>query len=677
MFILENEKISVTFSEHGTIASLVNKPLGYNMIARPDLWWKIIFADTHCEENLITSLDQKMTASASPDRLTIAYDRLRWRDQELPIQLCFNFELQDDEIHCTAEVHNQAAVELMEVCFPIIGGIAGLSGNPANDSLAWPRMNGMLIRHPVQADFVALSGFPKYHSIDQIKTEITLLYPGGHTAMPWFDLFNADQGLYLASYDRIMQTICLRVEKSTAHQVLMPGLIAYPCLSSGESWTSGRYIVSAHCGDWHVAADKYRAWSEQTWWTAPDVPQWMQLMKGWLRVIIRHQYGEILWKYADLPALFAEAQRLAGVHTLYLLGWESGGFSKNWPDYEPDEELGGRAGLIQAVEEIHRMGGKVLVYVSYGCIDNQSSYYRRGPGKAVTAKNYFEVERPFPETYSGQGSWRRVGNGKKHTLFICPSAPAWQTIMEDISEDLTRIGLDGILYDVGAPTPYFCYDKSHTHAKPNLVNACLADNYRRFRSKIRAINPEATVLMENALDICGMYMDLAHGIGSSYPHPGAFVEMYRYTFPEHPLTNRECGFDEDNYLFHAHYSFLYSLRYDMSIYRCRGSFKDLPNYARLLKNLDDVYSQYGHILLAGRFRDNLGFSINNQEVQAKSYETDREQAVTLWNPTGQIQTYCITTAGQFTSGLSLNGSPLGQSGSLAPQSAGVLLFSKI
>ena len=44
--------------------------------------------------------------------------------------------------------------------------------------------------------------------------------------------------------------------------------------------------------------------------------------------------------------------------------------------------------------------------------------------------------------------------------------------------------------------------------------------------------------------------------------------MYRYTFPELVMTNRECGEDEVDYKAMAGYSFLLGLRFDMTIFRC-------------------------------------------------------------------------------------------------------------
>ena len=59
----------------------------------------------------------------------------------------------------------------------------------------------------------------------------------------------------------------------------------------------------------------------------------------------------------------------------------------------------------------------------------------------------------------------------------------------------------------------------------------------------------------------------------------------------------------------AGFSFLYGLRFDMTIYRCCGSLRDIPRYAAYLKEISALYERYGDFLLRGRFVDGDGVAL--------------------------------------------------------------------
>ena len=143
------------------------------------------------------------------------------------------------------------------------------------------------------------------------------------------------------------------------------------------------------------------------------------------------------------------------------------------------------------------------------------------------------------------------------------------------------------------------------------------------------------MLMEHNVDIYSMWNDISHS-GMTSPEPrlltpeGAeniaqkkndtrLLEMYRYTFPEAVMTNRECGEDENHYLANAGHSFMMGLRFDMTIFRCCGSLKDIPNYNAYLKELNALYARYEKHLLRGKFVDTDGFTWNNDAVYVKGY----------------------------------------------------------
>ena len=86
----------------------------------------------------------------------------------------------------------------------------------------------------------------------------------------------------------------------------------------------------------------------------------------------------------------------------------------------------------------------------------------------------------------------------------------------------------------------------------------------------------------------------------------------------------------------AGHSFTLGLRFDMTIFRCCGSFKDIPQYTEYLKELNALYAKYEKHLLRGKFVDTDGFTWNNPYVIVKGYlADDGTMAAAIWNPTGK------------------------------------------
>ena len=89
----------------------------------------------------------------------------------------------------------------------------------------------------------------------------------------------------------------------------------------------------------------------------------------------------------------------SGLKTLYLLGWEEGGFARQWPDFRVDERMGGEKLLREGIEYVHKKGGKVLMFLSYALIDHHSDFYLKEGGDKATIRSIWGEDIPFAETY--------------------------------------------------------------------------------------------------------------------------------------------------------------------------------------------------------------------------------------------------------------------------------------
>ncbi len=664
MYTLSNATFSYSMDEKGRCASVVLN--GFESQLEPTAIWKLIYAvpGTERVEAVIWADDQQPCITQGDNQITIHYASLIGdRGNRIDASLTVFVKLTDEGIRANARLENRdATVELMELQLTPVSGLRSLSGDPENDYIAWPRSMGRKVRNPAFRDLSTYAGFRKYERHDQFHTDMDALYQQDRGCMLWYDWYNKDMGLFVSCEDLSRDSICLHVERDTKKNLLRFGFIHYPMMKAGETYESPVIVCYLHQGDWHQGAKLYRRWMDQTGSFVPPVlPDWCRDFTGWLRVILKQHHCECNWTFDDIPALYDECEA-EGFKTLYLLGWETGGFARCWPDFEIDEGiLGGKAKLKAGIDYIHQKGGRVMMFLSHLLIHHKSKFYLEQGGDKATVRSLWDEDVPFSETYCGEGTYRKIGNPPMPMFLSCPESLIWHEKMKDAARVCLDAGADGVLYDLGGIAPYFCYANDHGHDKPSHAYRHKADRFQDLRRLVKTYGDDKMISMEHNVDLFGQHMDIVHS-GGAQPEKRLWKpetatndgrddeilhEMYRYTFPELVLTNRECGEDEEHYKAFAGYSFVMGLRFDMTIFRCCGSLKDIPNYAAYLKELNALYQKHKKHLLKGRFVDTDGFETDNAHVVAKGYRAeDGSIAVAMWNPTGVEQKVTIVRDGE-------------------------------
>jgi hypothetical protein len=640
MYTLEGKMMRYAIDDSGCCVSVYNKLTAHEYIHAPDSLWKLIYAEGERTEIPVYALHQTFEAIAEPNRLTLQYHALKGDGRILNISLRLVFEMTLDAMSVTAAIDNQDDAQVMEFSLTAVSGVRSLSGDPEHDLIAWPLYMGMKIPNPAFSDLSVYAGYRKYERHDQFHTDLTTLYPAP-ASMQWYDWYNSEEGLYVGSHDTTHQTVCLVVERDVKLNVLRMGVSRYPLLNKGESYTAAPIVYAPHKGDWHEGARRYRTFMEESGsWKVPMQPQWVRDFKGWLRVILKQHHCELNWEYKDIPSLYDEAEA-AGLKTIFLLGWERGGFARRWPDYMVDERMGGERLLKDGITYVHQKGGKVIMFLSYSLIDRQSSFYLNGPGANCTMKDIWNEEIPFSETYCGEGTYRKVGNPPMPMYRACPGSKEWQEKMLESADVCLDLGADGVLYDLGGLPAYFCYDKGHNHAKPSFACESKARHFHEIQDHIRSAGDDHISLMEHNVDIFNQYMDITHSVGMMDSET-SLNSMYRYTFPELILTNREHGQDESNYRFMINHTLSYGLRYDMTIFRCCGVPSDIPHYTAYLKEIFGLMDRFSPYLMEGLFRDTDGFITDDPAIEAHCFEAaDHTHACTLWNRSNDIRTVTV------------------------------------
>ena len=203
--------------------------------------------------------------------------------------------------------------------------------------------------------------------------------------------------------------------------------------------------------------------------------------------------------------------------------------------------------------------------------------------------------------------------------------------MKEDADYCLSIGADAVLYDLGATRPLLCTATNHDHKKPDEARVSRPMRFKTLRENIKA-KGDFAIMQEHCIDVYTPYMDLVQP-NAFRPRDKKFVpEMFLYTFPEVVMTNRENAMDEENMYDNINYSFIYNLRFDLSIARCCALPDAIPNYCRYMKEILNIRNQYSKYFVDGKFIDNDGFETDGDCFEAKAYlSKEGKLGVAVWN----------------------------------------------
>lgn len=614
--------------------------------------------------------EQSAVVTKDGAALVARYSKLRHAGAEHDVRIELRFTLEADRVVCEAQLDNRSDLVIEEFWFPWVGPFRSLAADPARDTLILPDGFGRRVTNP--AAYVA-GKHTGYMAPDQRRVLACGHYPGGWMTMGWFGFYGGGKALGLLSLDDTFQTTGLNIARDTPSGLLSAGFVRYPFLKRGP-WRSPRSVLRLHRGDWHDDARSYRRWVDATWWSQSPRPQWVDQMHGWQRIIMKHQYGEIFYRYRDLVDVF-EGGKPYGITTLLVFGWFRGGHDNGYPDYEADDELGGAAALREAITAIQRRGGRVILYANGHLIDVDTEYYRT-VGKRICLKTSQGSEYREAYKFAGDGTYLRMF-GAREFVAGCQSTPEWRQRLIEIGHTMASFGADGLFFDqMGGHVPYLCFDPSHPHAGPALAQGPGKNaNLAAMRQALIAGHPDRAFGTELVSDCLDRHVDFVHtATFGAAPSADAAPEVFRYTFPEILLSSREIR-DERDHERRMNWTFLYGWRFDVEIWRCRGDLRQAPAYGAYMAKLIALRNRWPELLMTGRFMDEDFFTFERRGLMAKGYVGGGRAAIVAWNPTAQEQRFApqLSEPRRFVEGATATG-PFRPGDVLPPQSAGVLVY---
>lgn len=246
--------------------------------------------------------------------------------------------------------------------------------------------------------------------------------------------------------------------------------------------------------------------SEPRYPSRSDIPEWWRNTRAFYCPWENSGAGASLMQFKahrdegfesfnDLDKVLDDARRL-GTSVLYLVGyWE--------PDYEhkaeyrPKLKWGGDTAFRQGIEKVHRLGGRVIVYLEAFIISRNTDLGRtKGPQWAM-----------MDETGS---YYSYYGTGDRFYLMYPGPGSDWTDYIVEIAARLARdFRIDGVHLDsYGLQWGWKDHNPAHPEGRdPESFNRGAVELVRRVREQMRKHVPDAVVILEGAehtalLDVC-------------------------------------------------------------------------------------------------------------------------------------------------------------------------------
>ncbi len=547
--------------------------------------------------------------------------------------------LRGAELDFCLDVDNGSSLDIVEVVCPVVDGVC-LGDSAEDDRLLTPNwQGGVEILHPAQSGGGSVS------------------YPAGG-GMAWLDLYETEpaHGLYLSSHDTSLMGCQIGARSEAQKDTLTFAVTKYAHVRSGTRWKSPVAVIGAHSGDWHAAADAYRAWAE-TWMAKPQPPEWVREADGWYGLVVSADSNHI--KFSRIPEFLGSMRKL-GTNYIQVWGQMTGGSNCDSLPY-PNPVLGTLDEFRAAVAEVQKWGAHITFYVSsqfwkvdYGEGEMIGSTPRALLPPGVPTWDWGEWRGYAIRSYAGECSGdtelspqeqEKYGTRWRRTV-PCPFTDAWANRHLHywcVSQYGESYGANGIYLDeTGAAGERICFSDGHGHEHHGIWGASLARIMDRMVADGRAADPNWMFAMEGCNDAIGQFADVNLVSPASAKQPGQWgpnrifmPQVFHYTFPDYILydgvANGTYGVGSEQVFSSVH---LIGHRYDSF-----GQPEAVP-YVALRQRTKQV-------LYRARFMDDIGVATDDPAVQAKTNvlrdDANDLQIVNVTNPEG-VEGATVTVA---------------------------------
>jgi hypothetical protein len=624
---ISNDKVSLALDEGANLTELKCLATGRDYAGGQGLWRVIYSYGLVVEDEILAEDCACEITSPSSDSLHVSYEAMQAPSGREAFALEIGIRLDGEDVLFSASLANNSAEDrvIREFNFPTIKDLAIGS----EQCLYGFEKEG---KTPVRIENVA-GAIQRHYSAYVAEDNRGI-------NMPWtangFAMFSDEtDSLYLGDHDPDFE-LTTHLFRKRENQI-DAGFHRSPYLSPGESASMSGFVVSPMAGDWHVCAKKFRSWFDQWYKPAPKPESLTDGFKGWYRLIMRHQYGKILFRHDEMPRIL-QSMKETGIDTLLIFGWWREGMDAGYPGYEFDETQGGHDALKEHFRAFREAGGKVLLYFNGRLIDTATEYYHtRGKDIAIRGCDGCNIVESYP--FAGPGINLRHQFGFKSFALACPHSREWMDILKGHIDKAIELEADGVFFDQVGMVERPCFNPDHGHPVPVTDGrAHRMAQLEELRAYLKDQRPDMSFGIECVSHFSAPYTDYCHSFPGwnvavnpwqrtgEKPKLNTFVELFRYTFPEVIVSDREIRDDTDIER-RVNLALLRGLVSDVEVHRCRSLIDETPHYKAYLTEANQLRDRFRRLIVNGIFRDTDGASCNNPELSYAVFTAGDELAV--------------------------------------------------
>jgi hypothetical protein len=636
---LENEFLRIEINPgNGAITGLFNKRTGKEYIAAP-IWarsfrlnvpdrWRVTGYNADWSANALDSWRQASCSiaigkNAQGQIITVRYPQLESAAGKFPIEVEYSIRLpnKSEDAFLKLSVVNHSRFCVREVFFPWISGLGEVEGADY-DTLVVPNIIRSISELRKDSDQPAnweeypyLLGVPQWPSMYSLS-------------MPWLNYGGKGEGFYFASLDREGIQHMLMIQDFGAGQkpILAFGWAFPPYIQPGKSWQTPEIVLSLHGGDWHVAADKYRA-SLDGWYRKPHLTldskrtfasfnsfftkrDFMQIAD--LAEDIKN-YGLndlVMWNFGDYyPNVLEEDDLSVDPPRLGEFTSQWGGLTRLKKANQIAETQGVRTGIIFSqrlwnihtlTPELRRLADKwVLRTASGDPITESWAHEHLGAGQWSYEKPYF-----------GYAEYCMCDAVKEYREFA----------IHNVVGVLDRGGYSTMFFDQSVESN-LCFNPEHDHATVSAPSVTSQFFVSSLRKAMHQKNPNWRLVGEGWELLASQGMDMGW-VWSGQPN----AEVLRYTLPWVRVARAvdvDPGDANRNFVLGVHLAVI------PKGIESGKKLSDFPKFAEHMARLSEFQKRTERFWVNGVFEDDLGLKLSGGF--GKIYKTPTEVALMIAN----------------------------------------------
>jgi hypothetical protein len=622
---LKTKDATLTIDQKGNLKIVTDKEQIVQVSTSINKLWKIVLKNDLNGKEYVFVPDQTIKLTKTENTLHLVKDNFSSENVVLPVKAEFVISVKDDAFCFSGFLKsNSKEWAFKNVIFPVLSGI---KPGDKNVKIYWPETLGQCFDDP------------------QTFGSRSFEYPGNDGTMQWYSINTAEGGIYIGSHDSLQgsKKFSLNYNKSDRS---FDTNIGFPVFTT--QFVIPDVMFKTYQGSWYNASKFYRGWYDKNFKIA-SVSKWAQNSAGYMLNIFKQQNGEVMYDYKDLDRICNVADNL-NFNLVGIWGRGVGGHDRLYPNYMPDNLMGGREEMKNAIDRAHKRGFKIIVYSNGTIMDTSTDFYIYNGIETLLLN---DKKQPVLEFYVKHDNTTPV-------IFAlgCPGSALWRKTILDLALDAQSLGVDAFYIDeVAWRGPLMCYSTHHDHQLPQEAFT----KYRvmmmhDIREKLKKIDPEFVIMTEGINDALLVDVDLFQGVPGNINAPYCFPEMFRYTFPEAIgiALNANPGLSR----FNANHEAIYGLRHEiMSRYQAdvdylqKGKLPEENSYPNIndhpdIKMLNSISAKevtsYTHDLFQfendnagffryGKFIDEDGIQLNGKDILAKAFLDGKRMGVVVWN----------------------------------------------